>query len=283
MLNPKTGKKWKVFVAVPSVGSVSDFQPFVLRELERRYSDEIEFVYPELLVQRIFHDAARNGLVEDFLATDCDLLWFLDSDVCPPKHVLDLITMHGDKWLCAGAPYPVFMAQPNETFRQLVFTVYKGMDEKKTKLAVAACPQDGTDWVDGLATGCLMIKREVFERIERPFFEFKYDPITKAPIEGEDLGFCLKMAKLGIQFFTDFSMVCKHYKNNIDLLEMNNYCLDYANKSVLAYDKQVRTQVDTLANKLKELAVENKLLKEKIAGSASSGLVGSNGKPIIWK
>jgi len=264
MLNPATGKRWKLYVGIPSIGSVSDFQPHQLRKLEALYKDEIEFVYPTQLCQRIMHDAARNGIVEDFLATDCDILWQLDSDVTPPDHVLDLVSRYGATWEAAGAAYPVFMSQPGQTFRQIVFTVYKGINPEKTSLAPAPCPQEGTDWVDGLATGCLLLKRSVFEKLEKPYFEFKYDPITRAPIQGEDLGFCLKLAKLDIKFFTDYSMVCKHFKNNICLLEMNNYCLDFANKSVTNYDATVRGQVKELSERLLRLSRENKELKEKL-------------------
>jgi hypothetical protein len=85
MLNPKTGKKWRVYMGVPSTGGINDFLPYMVREWEKRYSDDIEFVWPDVLCQRIFHDAARQGIVEDFLKTDCDILWFIDSDVVPPS------------------------------------------------------------------------------------------------------------------------------------------------------------------------------------------------------
>lgn len=259
MLNPKTGKKWRVFMGVPTNGTICDFQTYVTRDLQERYSDEIEFVWPEQLCQRIFHDASREGVVQDFLDSGCDILWFLDSDICPPKHVLDLITMYGDKWKCAAAPYPVFMAQPGESFRQVVYTVYKAIAPhpvtKQPRIAPCDVPNEGTDWLDGAATGCLFIKREVFDKLERPYFEFKYDPITRMPIEGEDIGFCLKMHKLGIKFFVDFSMVCKHFKNNIDLVEMNNYAISYAQKAVNwqrdAIEKQVR-ELEAKYNKMKE-------------------------------
>lgn len=264
MLNPKTGKKWRVFMGLPSNGSVSDFQNYVLRELVERYKDEVELVFPEQLCQRIFHDAAREGVIQDFLSTDCDVLWMLDSDICPPKHVLDLLTMHGDKWQCAGAPYPVFMASPGESVRQLIFTVYKSIGPDpatgKPRLAPCECPNEGTAMIDGIATGCLMIKREVFEKLERPYFEFKYDPITRMPIEGEDIGFCIKMAQLGIRFFTDFSMVCKHFKNNIDLLEMNNYAISYAQKCVDYQSKIIAEQVAKVEEKYHKLKEENKKL-----------------------
>lgn len=257
MKNPRTGNKWKVYVAIPSMGTIHDFLPFVLREWQERYGDDIEFVFPAQLCQRIFHDAARNGVVEEFLETDCDILWSIDSDIAPPKHLPELITMHGDKWLVAGAPYPVFMAQPGESQRQIVFTVYKGVKNGGKGLAPCPVPHSGTDWVDGIATGCMMIKRELFERLEKPYFEFKFDPITRQPIEGEDLGFCLKLKKLGIPIFTDYSMVCKHTKT-LCLLEMNNYAIEFANKSVMNYDSQVRKQVESLVSKVNELQAQLK-------------------------
>lgn len=264
MLNPKTGKRWKVFLGLPTTGTVSDFQPYMLRDIAERYKDEVELVYPEQLCQRIMHDAAREGVVQDFLATDCDILLFLDSDICPPKHLLDLVTMHGDKWQCAGAPYPVFMASPGENVRQIVFTVYKAIAPDpvtgKPRVAPTDCPNEGATFIDGIATGCLFIKREVFDKLERPYFEFKYDPITRMPIEGEDIGFILKMHKLGIKFFVDFSMACKHFKNNIDLLEMNNYAISYAQKCINHQSEMIATQVKAVEDKYWKLKEENKKL-----------------------
>lgn len=286
MINPVTKKKWRVFMGVPSQGSISDFQSYVLRDLQERYSDEIEIVWPEQLCQRIFHDAAREGIVQDFMDSGCDILWFLDSDVCPPKHVLDLVTMHGDKWKVAAAPYPVFMAQPGESFRQVVYTVYKAIAPhpitKQSRIAPCDVPHEGTDFLDGAATGCLFIKREVFDKLERPYFEFKYDPITRAPVEGEDIGFCLKMHKLGIKFFVDFSMVCKHFKNNIDLVEMNNYAISYAQKCVDWQRKAIQKQVEELEAKYNKLKEANKQMKAFIESNTRPGPAKAQ-KPIHFR
>lgn len=244
-------KKVKVYCGFISTGTRADSQVYILRELAERYKDEVELVYPEQCVHRVFHDYARNAVVDEFLATDCDILWFLDSDVTPPKHVLDLITQHLDKWVVSGAAYPIFMSQPNEEDRQIVFTAYKGHNGKGIK--PTRIPYSGLDYVDGLATGCIFIKREVFDKLEQPYFEFKYDPKSRELKEGEDIGFCLKLNALGIKFFTDYSMVCKHYKN-VCLLEMNNYAISYANKAVLAYDNEIRDKVAALATKVQTQA-----------------------------
>lgn len=287
MLNPKTGKKWRVFMGVPTNGSISDFQTYVMRDLQDRYSDEIEIVWPDQLCQRIFHDAAREGVVQDFLDSGCDILWFLDSDICPPKHILDLITMYGDKWLCAAAPYPVFMAQPGESHRQVVYTVYKQIAPhpvtKAPRIAPCDVPNEGTAWLDGAATGCLFIKREVFDKLERPYFEFKYDPITRMPIEGEDIGFCLKMLKLGIKFFVDFGMVCKHFKNNIDLVEMNNYAISYAQKCINWQQAAIQKQVQELEVKYNKIKEQNKQLRAQLESLGRRPVISSPPKQVHFR
>jgi hypothetical protein len=247
-------KKTKIYVAIPSTGTVADGVPFAQRQYERDYGDRIEFVYPDLCVQRKFHDFARNAMVEDFLKTDCDILWFWDSDILPPPNVLDLVTENGEHWELAGAPYPVFMSPQNGEGQQVVMCVYasspKGMHAMKV-------PHHGKQMVDGLATGCMFIKREVFSKMQKPYFEFKYDPETRYMVEGEDLGFCMKANDLGYQFFTDFSMVCKHYKT-VDLLEVNNYAITYAHKAITAYDDEVRPKVAALALELKKAKAATK-------------------------
>lgn len=241
-------KKIKVYLGITSTGTRSDYQCYVLRELEERYKDRIELVYPKECVIRIFHDFARNGYVEDFLESDCDAIWFLDSDIVPQKHVLDLITKHWDKWQCAGAPYPVFMHPPGETDPQVLFTVYKGSNGKG--MSPTNIPPSGTDMVDGLATGCLFIKREVFSLLQKPYFEFKFDHDSRSMTEGEDLGFCLKLQALGVQFFVDYAMVCKHYKY-VCLLDVNNYAMEYAKKSVAAYDRGIKGHIEKLASQMR--------------------------------
>ena len=141
-------KKIRMYLGLPTMGNVLDAQVSALRELEQKYGEQIEFVYPEKVVRRVFHDYARNAIVDEFLASDCDVLWFLDSDVAPPSRVLDLITEHWSRWKIAGAPYPVFMTPPGESGPQIVFTVYR---KHNNKLCPSKIPYKGIDYVDGLA------------------------------------------------------------------------------------------------------------------------------------
>lgn len=232
-------QKIKVYMGIPSTGDRWDVQEYALRAIQRKYADRIEFVYPEVFCSRIFHDYARNQYVEQFLASDCDVIWFLDSDICPHTDVLNLLIDHFDKWDVAGAPYPVFMTPKGYDSPQVVFTAYShdGNGFHPTQI-----PQSGTDFIDGIATGCLFIKKSVFSKLKAPYFEFKYSPETRELIEGEDLGFCRKIRELGTKFFIDYGLVCKHQKK-IDLLDVNNYAIQYANNAVLAYDRSIRQRL----------------------------------------
>lgn len=235
--------KIKLYVATPTTGTVADNQQYSLRKLEKKYGDKIEFVYPEVCVRRIFHDFARSEMVKDFLATDCDVLWFLDSDIVPPSDILDYFTNYYEEWDLSGGVYPVFMSGGDDKLPRVVFTVYN--DNKHGGMNPAAVPRSGTAYVDGIATGCLFIKRHILEKMPAPHFEFKYNPATREMIEGEDLGFCKKVNAMGYKFFVDYSKVCKHYKN-VCLLDVNNYAIEYSNAQVMAFDMSIRDKAAAL-------------------------------------
>lgn len=227
-------------MAIPSTGTVSDTQAYTFREMLELYGDHVEFVYPKVCTRRIFHDFARNELVEEFLDTDCDLLWFIDSDVTPSAYVLDLVKNHYDKWQVAGATYPVFMSPTRDGTLEVVYTCYR-KNPKTGNLTLSGVPLKGQEFVDGLATGCLFIKREVFEKLSKPYFEFKFKE-NREMIEGEDLGFARKLSELGIKYFVDYELVCRHQKS-VDLLDVNNYAIAYANRQVESYITTARSEM----------------------------------------
>ncbi len=212
--------KIKIYMGICSTGDRVDAQNYFLRRMEKQYADKIEFVYPEIYVGRIFHDFARNSYIEQFMKTDCDMIWFLDSDIIPAERTLELVTEHGGKWELAGAPYPVWMTQPGFDGPQITYCVYKDL-AGDGKLSPAAIPESGVGFIDGIATGCIFIRRSVIEKLKKPYFEFKYHPETREIQEGEDLGFCRKVNALGLKFFIDYSMLAHHMKK-ISLLDVSH-------------------------------------------------------------
>ncbi len=233
----------KVFLALPSTGQREDYHTYIIDHWRKRYEDDIEFVLPERCENYFQHDFARNSYTERFLESDCDIMLFLDSDVIPPEHLFDFVTVHGSKnWLIAGAPYPLWLARPGTNDMAVCYSAYKGNapDERgQHGFKMAFVPSQGVEWLDGLATGCLLIRRELFSKLARPFFEFKRNPKTMEVIEGEDLGFALKLQKLGVRYLCDHGMVCGHYKR-VNLLEIQNYATRMSNEKVVAFHEQIK-------------------------------------------
>jgi GT2 family glycosyltransferase len=57
--------------------------------------------------------------------------------------------------------------------------------------------------IEGAGLACALIKRSAFEKIEKPYF-FPY------PNVGEDLTFCIKLQKAGIEMFCDTTLQFGH-------------------------------------------------------------------------
>jgi hypothetical protein len=266
-LEESAKKRIKVFMGIPSTGERLDAQNYFLRRIEKRYEDKIEFVYPDVFVSRIFHDFARNMYVKQFLASDCDVLWFLDADILPPDRLPDLFE-NFDDWDLAGAPYPVWMTQEGYEEKQITYCVYKTVDGKPGMFPAAVPLNGGIDYVEGIATGCIFIKRHVIEKLEEPYFEFKFNEKTREMTQGEDLGFCMKINKLGFKFFIDYSMVCHHYKK-ISLLDVDELIQSKVQAAIDQSDSLLRQAI--AKKKLEKMAREQ--AKSKLVTPVKSNLI----------
>ena len=149
---------------------------------------KFSFLFNESLITR-----ARNYLVDEFLRSDHTHLLFIDSDIhYNPQDVLALMALDKD---VIGGPYPkksmnwgniaqAARANPNLDPKELenlvgeyVFNVVKG-----TKQFSVTEPLE----VMEIGTGFMMVKREVFERMEKEYPTIKYKPdhIGQANFDG---------------------------------------------------------------------------------------------------
>lgn len=60
-----------------------------------------------------------------------------------------------------------------------------------------------------MATGCALVKTEVFNRIDKPYFPMEQDEEGNR-ILTQDVGFSEKVIKAGMKVWCDPSVVCKH-------------------------------------------------------------------------
>jgi hypothetical protein len=187
-------KKHKVFIATPMYGGMAhglyiksclDLQTtFAKYGIETKFS----FLFNESLITR-----ARNYLVDEFLRSGYTHLLFIDSDIhYNPQDVLALLALDKD---VIGGPYPkksinwsnVAAAARNHPemeprdleglVGEYVFNVVKGTSQFQVTEPLE---------VMEIGTGYMMVKREVFEKmeVEYPSIKYKPDHVGQANFDG---------------------------------------------------------------------------------------------------
>ena len=187
-------KKNKLFVATPMYGGMNHGlyakSCLDLQTLMIRYGVDVKFsfLFNESLITR-----ARNYLTDEFLRSDCTHMLFIDSDIhFNPQDVLALMALDKD---LIGGPYPKKSInwgniahaarkhpelEPKElegVVGEYVFNVVKGTQQFSVTEPLQVLE---------IGTGFMMIKRNVFERLEKAYPQLRYKPdhIGQAHFDG---------------------------------------------------------------------------------------------------
>lgn len=154
-------------------------------------------------------DEARNTIAEFAVKQKAKYVWFLDDDVVAPlfavKRLIYDLEMADDDVMVAGAIYSTkddSMPEP---------CVFQGNGVgpfwKWKKGDVFECT--------GIGTGCMVIKTEVFEKLEQPWFRTVNvshetgDLVSE--FQSDDLYFCDKVTKAGYKILADGNVICIHW------------------------------------------------------------------------
>ena len=201
-------KNAKVMIAVPNMGGLhADLVQVLLRwhVVPTPGVEEVALLAPRNIQP---HDAARNWCVKKFLEeTESTHLFFIDSDVIPPKDALEkLVNM--DAPVAAGA-YPIKKFNTNEAKAETVYALFNRDEEDGGLRPVKS--GHGINPIEYAGTGCLMIKREVFDILEKPYFKWEYDEEGLMK-RGEDMYFSEKLLERGVPMYANLDVICQHSK-----------------------------------------------------------------------
>ena len=177
-------KKHKVFVATPMYGGMAHGlyvkSCLDLQTTLSKYGIEVKFsfLFNESLITR-----ARNYLVDEFLRSGFTHLLFIDSDIhYNPQDILAMLALDRD---VIGGPYPKKsinwgnIAQAARTHPDInpkdlenlvgeyVFNVVKGTQQFQVTEPLE---------VMEIGTGYMLIKREVFDKMEKAYPQVRYKP-----------------------------------------------------------------------------------------------------------
>lgn len=207
--------KPSVFIAVPCVDGKVHSQ-LAIRLIEWSHNPNIQ-VKVRFYSNLVPLDNCRNKAVKDFLEEYDDYIMFIDDDIVPPSNALEEL-LKADKDVIAPLCFTFKYDDKGIPFPQAVAYRY---DEQKEYRPYSGKGVDETDIVTG---GMFLVKREVMEKLERPF-SFTYHKNGTA-IYSEDFVFSQQCQSLGYKLYTHFGLPCKHFKT-VDVKGINDLMISY--------------------------------------------------------
>ncbi len=148
-------------------------------------------------------DKQRNLMATWLLGSDFTHILMLDADHLHPADVVERLT-------CWVVDDPKLMVVSGMSFRRgPPFDPNAWMqDEAAQKVYPLLKWGQGLIRVDLIGGSCMLINREVFETLARPFFAFTYEGDDK--FGGEDIYFSRKCKAAGIPIYCDTTTVSPH-------------------------------------------------------------------------
>ena len=132
----------------------------------------------------------RNLAVEAALKVRAEWLMFLDSDMVFPADTVSRLLAHGQA--IVGATYP----------RKGWPLAYIGTRLEGTPLSLA---DTGLVEAARLPAGCLLLRADVFDRLQRPYFRCAYDEAAGVVL-GEDFWFSDLVRSRGFSLWCDLDL-----------------------------------------------------------------------------
>jgi hypothetical protein len=176
-------------------GVMLTFQQWASRQKDH------EYVVDLLLAENGGIDDMRNTVANQAVREGYDMVFWMDSDMTFPHDCLIRLVQYLEKdgYEAVSGLYtyktPPFMPH-----------VYGRMVDGGPKFEVAAgFPLRQPFKVEGAGFGCLLMKVDVFNRVEKPYFTMKFEDGKMTA--GEDLSFC---AKAKMNMILDPTVVCGH-------------------------------------------------------------------------
>jgi len=166
-------------------------------------ASDLKFVFEDPQITRGQPASSlRNEIVKRFLQTSCGFLIMLDYDEVPFHDLVDLV--HADKDI---------ISCPSLTKKngKLLWKAYEkdGKLYKSIDLDKLIDPPDFMP-VDGIHSGCIIIKRRVLEDMKSPFQDVFDDDGIRT--KGYDLEFCRRAIEAGFKVYTTPKKRCGHFK-----------------------------------------------------------------------
>lgn len=131
----------------------------------------------------------RQQIADEVLETGATHLLWIDADIRFPVHTLEGLLSH-DKDIVA-CNYSTRVA-PNRP------VAFKSLGDLDSRVFLGT----GLESIEAIGFGCILIKREVFENLNRPYFSVEWNK-DYTNLVGEDIYFCTKALEAGYSIWLE--------------------------------------------------------------------------------
>lgn len=173
---------------------------WLLRQQARSLTGQAAFALGVDIIKGKPFDAQRNRQAASFLATRYEWLLFVDADIVPPEDAIDRLLLH-DKAICGIASLSFQFEEPFAVVLEKVPEVEYGYRQIAKLSGLVQC--------DAIGLACCLIKREVFGRLQPPWFEEILIDGGKATRDA-DFVFCEKARAVGYEVWVDCDRLTDH-------------------------------------------------------------------------
>ncbi|MGL5084952.1 MAG: glycosyltransferase, partial [Clostridium sp.] len=197
------------------------------------HCDETSHRWSEDLINKVID--FKNRMIDYFLSTDNEYIFFIDSDLVLNKDTLTrLVSLNKDivsnifwtQWTPDSAPMPQVWLQDNYNFYIQDRCRNLTPEEVNTKSIefLEMIKKPGTYEVGGLGA-CTLINRDPLEA------GVNFSFISNVSFFGEDRSFCVRAAVLGYTLYVDTYYPAYHIYRESDLTGVNKYIDDSKNRN----------------------------------------------------
>lgn len=165
----------------------------------------------------------RNKIVQEFLATECQWLWFIDTDQTFAADTLERMMATADRDTRPILSGMVMAYKPAQT--PPVTPAFVRLDDANRLVSFRNLPATRLIEVAAVGAGCLLVHRSVYEKVWAdagdtafPWFEDKTwhhddnDGQSVVDAMGEDFVFSLRAGAAGFPILVDTDIQCGHRK-----------------------------------------------------------------------
>lgn len=206
----------KVGICIPSRGdcmmqTAFDIATMCAYDAKNRPGDQALFT-----INGTFIFDQREKLAEFALEQNCTHLLFVDSDMRFPKNTIEILLARNKDIVGVNAVTRQLPVKPTAKYLTI-------NEEEKTATWTHVVSKDkvGLERVSSVGFGVVMIKAEVFAKLEKPWFWFEQLPGSK--VLGEDVYFCIKAADAGVQTWVDHDLSKKIGHIGLHTYSWDNY------------------------------------------------------------